>query len=202
MANCISYHDNSSSGCGYRIFDIYDEEVIVVGGGNPAGQAAVFLAKTARRVHMLVRSDRLAETMSRYLIRRIEQSPAVDLRLRTEIVALEGNGHLERVRWRDNQTGNIETRNISHVFVMAGVIPNTHTGLMGASRSTRKDSSKQGRICRKIICPWRIGRSPGPLISWKRACPGCSRSATSAEASSSAWRRQSAKGRLRSPLFI
>jgi thioredoxin reductase (NADPH) len=103
-----------------------DEEVIVVGGGNSAGQAVVFLAQTARRVHMLVRSDRLVETMSRYLIRRIEQSPAVVLRLRTEIVALEGDDHLERVRWRDNQTGNIETRNISHVFVMAGAIPNTH----------------------------------------------------------------------------
>ena len=103
-----------------------DEEVIVVGGGNSAGQAAVFLAQTARRVHLLVRSARLAETMSRYLIRRIEQSPAVVLRLRTEIVALEGDDHLERVRWRDNQTGNIETRNIGHVFVMAGAIPNTH----------------------------------------------------------------------------
>jgi thioredoxin reductase (NADPH) len=103
-----------------------DEEVIVVGGGNSAGQAAVFLAQTARRVHLLVRSDRLAETMSRYLIRRIEQSPAVVLRLSTEIVALEGNAHLEGVRWRDNQTGSIETRNIRHVFVMAGAIPNTH----------------------------------------------------------------------------
>lgn len=103
-----------------------DEEVIVVGGGNSAGQAAVFLAQTARRVYLLVRSDRLAETMSRYLIRRIEQSPAIVLRLHTEIVALEGNYHLERVCWRDNQTGDIEMRNIGHVFVMAGAIPNTH----------------------------------------------------------------------------
>jgi thioredoxin reductase (NADPH) len=103
-----------------------DEEVIVVGGGNSAGQAAVFLAQTARRVHLLVRSDGLAETMSRYLIRRIEQSPAIVLRLHTEIVALEGNYHLERVCWRDNQTENTETLNISHVFVMAGAIPNTH----------------------------------------------------------------------------
>jgi thioredoxin reductase (NADPH) len=103
-----------------------DEEVIVVGGGNSAGQAAVFLAQTARRVYLLVRSDRLAETMSRYLIRRIEQSPAVDLKLHTEIVALEGNYHLERVYWRDNQTGDVEMHKISHIFVMAGAIPNTH----------------------------------------------------------------------------
>ena len=67
-----------------------DEEIIVVGGGNSAGQAAVFLAQTCRRVHMLVRGDGLAETMSRYLIRRIEDSPAITLHTRTEVVALEG----------------------------------------------------------------------------------------------------------------
>jgi thioredoxin reductase (NADPH) len=103
-----------------------DEEVIVVGGGNSAGQAAVFLSQTARRVHLLVRADGLAETMSRYLIRRIEQNPAIVLRTQTEIVALEGSNYLERVRWRDNQTAKIETYDISHVFVMAGAIPNTH----------------------------------------------------------------------------
>jgi thioredoxin reductase (NADPH) len=102
------------------------EEVIVVGGGNSAGQAAVFLAQTARRVHLLVRSDGLSETMSRYLIRRIEQNPAILLRIQTEIIALEGNGHLERLSWRDNQTGDTETHAISHVFVMAGARPNTN----------------------------------------------------------------------------
>src|SRR5215510_2849428 len=66
------------------------EEVIVVGGGNSAGQAAVFLAQTTERVHILVRAKGLAETMSRYLIRRIEQNPAIVLRTNTAIVALEG----------------------------------------------------------------------------------------------------------------
>jgi thioredoxin reductase (NADPH) len=102
------------------------EEVIVIGGGNSAGQAAVFLAQTAKRVHMLIRSGGLAESMSRYLIRRIEESPAIVLRTHTEIVALEGSGHLERVRWRNDQTGNIETHEISHVFVMTGAVPNTY----------------------------------------------------------------------------
>jgi len=101
------------------------EEVIVVGGGNSAGQAAVFLAQTVKRVHILVRSGGLTETMSRYLIRRIEETPAITLRPYTEIVALEGGSHLERVRWRNNQTGQIETSNISHVFVMMGAVPNT-----------------------------------------------------------------------------
>lgn len=101
------------------------DDVIVVGGGNSAGQAAVFLTQTARRVHMLVRSEALAKKMSRYLIRRIEQNPRIDLRTQTEIVALEGSNHLERVSWRDNVTGNIETHDIRHVFVMAGALPNT-----------------------------------------------------------------------------
>lgn len=101
------------------------EDVIVVGGGNSAGQAAVFLSQTARRVYMLVRSESLAEKMSRYLTRRIEQNPRIELRTRTEVVALEGSNHLERVSWRDNVSGNIETHDIRHVFVMAGALPNT-----------------------------------------------------------------------------
>jgi thioredoxin reductase (NADPH) len=101
------------------------EEVIVVGGGNSAGQAAVFLAQSAKRVHVLVRSDGLAETMSRYLIRRIEQSPTIELRTRTEIVALQGNGALESVSWRRRPGEDIETRDIRHVFVMTGAVPCT-----------------------------------------------------------------------------
>ena len=102
-----------------------DEQVVVVGAGNSAGQAAVFLAQTAKRVHLLVRGSGLAESMSRYLIRRIEQNPAIDLRTQTEIVGLEGTNHLERVRWRDNQTGSIEAHVIRHVFLMTGAVPGT-----------------------------------------------------------------------------
>jgi len=102
-----------------------EEEVIVVGGGNSAGQAAVFLAQTAKHVHMLVRSKGLAETMSRYLIRRIEENPAISLRTRTEIEGLEGGDRLERVRWRDEKAGSAETRDIKHVFVMTGAVPST-----------------------------------------------------------------------------
>ena len=101
------------------------EEVIVVGGGNSAGQAAVFLAQTARRVQLLVRSGNLADRMSRYLIRRIEDNPAIVLRTHTEIVGLDGNGHLERVRWKNIESGDIESSDVSHVFVMTGALPNT-----------------------------------------------------------------------------
>jgi thioredoxin reductase (NADPH) len=101
------------------------EEVIVVGGGNSAGQAAAFLAETTKSVHMLVRSAGLAESMSRYLIRRIEQTPTIVLWPHTEMVAVEGGDHLESVRWRNNQTGQTEDHKISHVFVMTGAAPNT-----------------------------------------------------------------------------
>jgi thioredoxin reductase (NADPH) len=101
------------------------DEVIVVGGGNSAGQAAVFLAQTTKHVHMLVRSACLTATMSRYLIRRIEESPTITLRPQTEIVAVEGDNHLNSVYWRNSQTGQVEKHEISHVFVMTGADPNT-----------------------------------------------------------------------------
>ena len=101
------------------------DEVLIVGGGNAAGQAAVFLAQTARHVHLFVRGSGLADTMSRYLIRRIEESPVITLRPYREVVGLEGTEHLERVRWRDKQTGKDETSAIRHVFVMTGAVPGT-----------------------------------------------------------------------------
>jgi thioredoxin reductase (NADPH) len=101
------------------------EEVVIVGGGNSAGQAAVFLAQTAKRVHMLVRSTGLADTMSRYLIRRIEDNPVIELRTRTELTELHGENHLERVCWRHRETGVEERNGIRHVFVMTGADPCT-----------------------------------------------------------------------------
>ena len=102
------------------------DEVIVIGGGNSAGQAAVFLAQTARHVHVLVRSAGLADTMSRYLVRRIEEHAGITLHTRTELVALDGASAVEQVTWRDNATGAIDQRAIRHVFVMAGAVPATH----------------------------------------------------------------------------
>jgi thioredoxin reductase (NADPH) len=114
-----------------------DEEVIVVGGGNSAGQAATFLAgrekdletgeyvPRTKHVHMLARSKGLADSMSRYLIQRIEEHERITLRTCTEIEALEGETHLERVRWRNSTTGEVETRPVRHVFSMTGAVPNT-----------------------------------------------------------------------------
>jgi thioredoxin reductase (NADPH) len=100
------------------------EDVIVVGGGNSAGQAAVFLSGAGRNVTMMVRGAGLAQSMSRYLIRRIHETPNITLLTNTRIVALEGDSRLKRVTWRDGH-GVATTANIRHVFLMTGADPNT-----------------------------------------------------------------------------
>lgn len=100
-----------------------DEEVCVVGGGNSAGQAAVFLSGLCARVHVLVRSAGLAESMSQYLIQRIEDSPRIELHRSTELTALDGDSHLRTVGWRSREGET--TRDMRHVFLMTGAVPNT-----------------------------------------------------------------------------
>lgn len=101
------------------------DEVVVVGGGNSAGQAAVFLSQTSEHVHMLVRGRGLAETMSRYLIRRIEECSDITLHPYSEIIDLQGEPSLEQVTWRNRETGETTTKRLSHVFLMIGAAPNT-----------------------------------------------------------------------------
>jgi thioredoxin reductase (NADPH) len=101
------------------------DEVIVVGGGNSAGQAAVYLSQTASKVHILVRANQLSETMSRYLIQRIEENPAIEMHYRTEIIGIDGGAQLESVTWRDKNTGETSTHDIRHLFIMAGASPRT-----------------------------------------------------------------------------
>src|SRR5207249_9933158 len=99
------------------------DEVIVVGGANSAGQAAVFLSESTKQVYLLVRGPGLTDTMSRYLIRRIEQTHNIRLLKYTEIVRLEGADHLAYVVWRNNKTGETERKKITHVFLMTGAEP-------------------------------------------------------------------------------
>jgi thioredoxin reductase (NADPH) len=103
------------------------EEVALVGGGNSAGQAAVFLSRHAKKVWMLVRGGGLAASMSKYLIDRIASAPNIELRTRTEIVGLEGTRQagLESIRWRNRDTGAEETHDIRHVFLFLGADPST-----------------------------------------------------------------------------
>jgi thioredoxin reductase (NADPH) len=101
------------------------EEVVVVGGGNSAGQAAVFLAQTSSKVHLLVRSRKLSESMSQYLVARIEAHPKIEIHYLTEIGAVTGTAHLESIVWKDDSIGLEATKPIRHVFVMAGAAPRT-----------------------------------------------------------------------------
>ncbi len=102
------------------------EEVVVVGGGNSAGQAAVFLSRSAAHVHVLIRGDSLAASMSEYLVARLEAAPArITLHPRTEITALVGERHLEQVTWTHTPSGEQETRAVANVFLMLGAVPST-----------------------------------------------------------------------------
>jgi len=114
-----------------------DQEVIVVGGGNSAGQASLFLSGIAKHVHHLVRGPSFAETMSQYLISRIENSSHITVHTKSEIVELDGDPSLERVTWANLNTGERTVRNTSTVFVMIGAEPNTGW-LFGTVRLDKK----------------------------------------------------------------
>lgn len=101
------------------------EEVAVVGGGNSAGQAAMFLSRTVRHVHVVVRGPGLAATMSDYLIQRIETSPRITVHPFTEVTALEGDRYLRRVTLTNRKSGESNTFDIGNLFVMIGAAPNT-----------------------------------------------------------------------------
>jgi len=137
------------------------DDSIVVGGGNSAGQAAVYLSQTAGKVHMLVRSSQLSDTMSRYLIQRIEENPAIDVHYRTEIVALDGDAQLERVTWRDKNTGETSIHDIRHLFIMAGASPRTEW-LNGCLALDRKGFILTGRDLDPVLSDfhWPLQRVP------------------------------------------
>ena len=114
-----------------------DDEVIVVGGGNSAGQAAVFLSGIARHVHHIIRGESLASSMSQYLVSRIESSSHITLYPNSEIEKLEGESSLERVTWADRVTGERTVKPIGSVFVMIGAEPNSGW-LFGTVRLDKK----------------------------------------------------------------
>jgi thioredoxin reductase (NADPH) len=98
---------------------------VIVGGGNSAGQAALFLARTCTEVHLVIRGQTLATTMSRYLIERIEQAPRIRVLYRTEVTALLGDGALEGLMLRHNADGTTSTLPVGGLFVFIGATPST-----------------------------------------------------------------------------
>jgi thioredoxin reductase (NADPH) len=136
------------------------DEVIVVGGANSAGQAAVFLSSLARHVHMLVRGPSLSQTMSRYLIQRIEEDPRITVRPFTQVEALQGRDRLESVVIRDARRERSEMLPVRHVFLMTGASPNTEW----LSRCVALDDKgfvKTGpELSPEDLRDWRSGRRP------------------------------------------
>lgn len=147
-----------------------NQPVIVIGGGNSAGQAAVFLAQHAACVEMLVRSKNLKETMSRYLVQRIEENPRIQVRYSSELTALEGETHLEQVSWIQKDAGKISIEPIRHVFVMAGASPQTDW-LAGCLSLDKKGFVLAGRdlTLETSPIPWPLAR---PAQMLETSVPG------------------------------
>jgi len=142
-----------------------DEDAIVVGGANSAGQAAVFLAATVRHVDILVRGAGLADTMSRYLISRIEETPNISLHSHSQIVGLEGEDHLERVQVRDSRLSEMRTVPVRHVFLMTGAVANTGW-LRGCVALDEKGFVMTGSdLPRAGLASWPLARPPHALES-------------------------------------
>jgi thioredoxin reductase (NADPH) len=138
------------------------EEIAIVGGGNSAGQAAVFLAGSCRHVHIVVRSGGLADSMSRYLIRRIEDNPNITLHTHTEITGLGGEDRLERTVWRSALDGSVDTCDIGHLFLMTGAAPNTRW-LQGCVALDDKEFVRTGSDLRPeelAAAGWSLPRAP------------------------------------------
>jgi thioredoxin reductase (NADPH) len=140
-----------------------DVEVVVVGGGNSAGQAAVFLAQHATKVFILIRGGSLAASMSRYLIDRIDATPNIELRPHTELTQLHGDlvEGLTAVTWRNKQTGVEEKRPIRHVFLFAGADPETRW-LQGCGVKLDKHGFV---LTGQATAGLAAGRAPAPLES-------------------------------------
>ncbi|HEY5076978.1 MAG TPA: FAD-dependent oxidoreductase [Acidimicrobiia bacterium] len=100
-----------------------NSDAVVVGGGNSAGQAAMYLSRVANRVHILVRGDKLSDTMSSYLVQRLEAQPKIEIHFGTEVTALDGGDHLERITVRAGDA--VRILSTRALFVMIGASPNT-----------------------------------------------------------------------------
>ena len=140
-----------------------DDDVVVVGGGNSAGQAAVFLSQSARKVYMVVRSGDLLQSMSRYLIQRIEGNPSIELLCDTELTGLCGESSLEKVSWINKTTNQRSSLKMRHVFIMTGASPNTEW-LRG-----RVALDKNGFILTGRDLPLSLSSEMGPAWPLRRA---------------------------------
>ncbi len=144
-----------------------DAVVAVVGAGNSAGQAAVFLETVAREVHLLVRGESLESSMSRYLIRRIQETPRIHLHLQCEVCELVGEDHLERLRFCCHRDGSVSELECANLFTMVGAVPNT-AWLDDCLALDEKGFVRTGRdLSREDLQGWSAGRRPYPYETSK-----------------------------------
>ncbi len=144
-----------------------DQDLVVVGGGNSAGQAAVFLSQSANSVTMLVRSPDLSASMSQYLIERILSDPRIEIRCNSELLSLSGSECVQEVRWVERHSGVEARRKSQHVFIMAGASPNSQW-LRGSVALDEKGFVLTGRelplLCAsETAAPWPLQRPPYSL---------------------------------------
>ena len=135
------------------------EEIVIVGGGNSAGQAAVYLARASKHVHVLVRGEGLAASMSRYLVRRIEETPNITLHARTQVTKLEGDDHLEHITWQTTGKGP-ERMPIRHLFLMTGASPNTEWLDRCVARDERGFVKTGSELDPACLRDWTKARAP------------------------------------------
>jgi len=141
-----------------------DEEGIVVGGGNSAAQAAMFLSGIASFVRLVVRSDDLTHSMSRYLIRRIEANPKIKLLTNTVIARLDGSNHLESVECKNNLSGKVDARRATGLFSMIGAVPNS-SWLKGCLALDERSFIKTGpEITNEDLRTWNWPLARSPLL--------------------------------------
>lgn len=145
-------------------------QVVVVGGGNSAGQGAVFLAGFVDRVHLLVRGRSLEQGMSQYLVERIRLLPNVDVRTKTELTQLIGDKStgLQAVRWKEHHTGREQQYPVRHVFVFIGAVPNTDWLRRCAVSVDAKGFVQTGEETGRIRTGTSDRRAPRPLETSQR----------------------------------
>jgi thioredoxin reductase (NADPH) len=147
-----------------------EQEIAIVGGGNSAGQAAVFLAESAQKVYVLVRSEGLAASMSQYLIRRIETTENIELVPWSEVIELQGVEYLDGIRWRHHKSSEETHRPVRHLFVFIGAAPNTDFLSAAIATDRNRFICTGSEVADRHEAPkWPLARPPFPL---ETSCPG------------------------------
>ena len=173
--------------------------MIIVGGANSAGQAAVFFSRHAAKVTLAVRGDSLERSMSSYLIEQIRRIDNIEVRLNTSVLKCDGNDHLQCVTLVDNATAASRWSTPAHLFVFIGAAPLTDWLPADAGPRPRRLRGDRARADRRRASGRTAGTWTATRTCWSPASPGSSWPATSGRSRSSGSPPRSARARWRSP---